>query len=280
MLKIIVPVKDRFRHLNMSLPVNYDLLKNYFGEETFEVTVIQQSNNKPWNIGKVVNTGFDIIDCDDKDDFMWFPADYICNPEMMHGVINGCCFLYAFDQIPRNGFDEMVWKDMCVHLALYKYTGGYSHISITSSVFRKINGMIHNLEGWGYDDWVLTNRLVNYLDWDKIVFAGFCGHHLGNTRQESDSYKELNKTSKNRVIADRLMKNHRSQFYFCQYHQRWEKLVANSQEDQCQHLPDEINDLFYDDITAKDLSNDNNYKIKSKSTYKDFDKIKWYEVDW
>ena len=196
MFKIIVPVKDRFRHLSMSLAVNYDLLKNHFGEENFEVTIIQQSNNKPWNIGKVVNTGFDIVDCDDEDTFTWFPADYLCNPQAMKEIKDGCCLSFASDRNPKKGYDKEhvsnrlrklgmifpmrydfidyedfeVTTDMGLHLAVYKYTGGYSFIAIASSVFRKINGMVHNLDGWGYDDWVITNRIVNNLDWDKILF--------------------------------------------------------------------------------------------------------------
>ncbi|MHA2403645.1 MAG: hypothetical protein ACXADH_11690, partial [Candidatus Kariarchaeaceae archaeon] len=137
MLKIIVPVKDRFKHLNMSLPVNYDLLKNHFTEESFEIAVIQQSNNKPWNIGKVVNTGFDIIDCDDKDIFTWFPADYICNPQKIVTVADGCCFSYSSDKSPEllNGYDEDISKDMAIHLVGYRYTGNYSFVTIQSSVF-------------------------------------------------------------------------------------------------------------------------------------------------
>jgi hypothetical protein len=266
MIKMIIPVKDKFKHLNISLPVNKNLIDFYskrIGEDV-EISVIQQSNKKKWNIGKVVNTGFDIVNCKDDDYFCWLPADHIIDPTVFNDLQDLVyAFWYKSEYKNKESLQEIVGG-----MLANKYMTGYSMLIFQASIFRKIGGMSHDLPGWGCDDAVITNKVINKIDTSKCVIAEAGFHFLDWSLEQYDIHdkRDYSNNQMNRIKAEKTMKGNKKLICFC---------------DNClSKLNEEEKRFAKSDFTPKDLINDNKYKIKSESNHKDFDDIKWYKVDW
>lgn len=147
-LSIIVSFRKREEHLKVFL----DVIKNRV-KENFDVLIVEQDNEKPFNKGKLSNIGFDIKKNS---------SDYFC----FHDV----------DMIPQEDVDYS-YTETVTHLAskvsqfsyklpAYDYFGGV--ILFNKGSFEKINGFSNDYWGWGGEDNDLYLRVTkNKIEWNR-----------------------------------------------------------------------------------------------------------------
>ncbi|NBV27834.1 hypothetical protein EBS02_02280 [bacterium] len=132
-LSIVVPYRDRAEHLSKFIPT----LENskFLSDLDYEILIVEQETQKPFNRGKLLNVGF----------ICSTEADYFCfhDVDMLpiisdYSPINNPTHLAAeaeqFDfKLPYNG-----------------YFGGVTLFDKNS--FQKINGFSNDYWGWGAED--------------------------------------------------------------------------------------------------------------------------------
>ena len=140
-LGIIVPYRDRAEQLKQFR----DHLSSYLSID-YELIVVDQVDDKPFNRGKLLNIGYKkakeldctYIVCHDVD-LLPITADYSYSDKVEHLVSK----LTKVGSFTRDIFDE--------------YTGGVT--LIPCDVFEKVNGYSNDYWGWGFEDDNLLLRL-------------------------------------------------------------------------------------------------------------------------
>jgi|TARA_Y100000361_G_scaffold101445_1_gene91203 hypothetical protein len=140
-LAIIVPYRDRQKELDVFLPHIDSFLKDK--NVNYQVIVIEQRDERPFNRGKLFNAAFDLI----KDEF-----DYFC----FHDV----------NLLPMVDECDYSYKEKPTHLAsviddsYYPYEEFIGGVFImTKEDFQKVNGFSNEYWGWGYEDNDLLERI-------------------------------------------------------------------------------------------------------------------------
>jgi predicted glycosyltransferase involved in capsule biosynthesis len=133
-LSIIIPYRDRADHLEVFIRET----KGKINADSYDIIVVNQDDNKPFNRAKLLNIGFDYV----KD-----KSDYVC--------------FHDIDMIPVN--IDYSYPDKPYHLAINLpqstslYYGGVNIFNKTD--FLKINGFSNEYWGWGGEDDDLLNRI-------------------------------------------------------------------------------------------------------------------------
>lgn len=128
-MKIVVPYRNREEHLKIFAPY----LKNNYGADIY---VIEQIGNEPFNRGKLLNVGFDLIknDCDyfitHDIDMLPISVDYSKGDSPLH--IATMCSQFNY---------KMPYPD---------YFGGVNIFNVDD--FKEINGFANHFWGWGAED--------------------------------------------------------------------------------------------------------------------------------
>jgi hypothetical protein len=142
-LAIVVPYRDRREHLDIFLPHIQSFLKDK--NIDYKIFVIEQSDDKPFNYGKLCNSAFHLL----KDEY-----DYFC----FHDV----------DMLPSSDKADYSYKQYPTHLATrvqvhentlpyLQYLGGV--LIIPKEDFILVNGYSNEYYGWGYADLDLLFRM-------------------------------------------------------------------------------------------------------------------------
>lgn len=134
-LGIIVPYRNREEHLKKFIPHIDNFIKNKIN---YQIIIVEQFNDKPFNRGKLLNIGFDYL----KDECDWFcfhdidmlPVDNNCDYSYIDGVCKLSYYVSQFNFIPRPETE----------------LGGVTLIDKIS--FISINGYNNNYWGWGVED--------------------------------------------------------------------------------------------------------------------------------
>lgn len=140
-LTIVVPYRDRESHLfifSKEIP-------KFLNKQNFDIIIVEQLDNKPFNRGKLLNIGFD---------FNKNCSDYFC--------------FHDIDMIPIES--DYTYPDKPYHMATnVEQFGGGSHPLYYGGVnifnkedFIKINGYSNDFWGWGGEDDDLLNRVKHY----------------------------------------------------------------------------------------------------------------------
>lgn len=131
-LAIIVPFRDRRQQLDMFVPHMDEFLSDK--DIDYTIVVVEQSDDRPFNRGKLLDIGFDLV----KEDF-----DYFC----FHDV----------DQLPITDGCDYSYDDVPIHLGTeiesYNYGVPYptsigGAMIFTKEDFETLNG--YSTEYWGY----------------------------------------------------------------------------------------------------------------------------------
>jgi predicted glycosyltransferase involved in capsule biosynthesis len=139
---ILIPYRNREIHLNHYLRFTVPLLEEIMKE--VKILVIEQTDEKPFNRGKLLNIGFDYMK-DRGENF--YTHDVDINPN-------------------KRCVEEIYMKDlgensiMGIFTSKHKTLGGI--IKFKRKVFEKINGFPNNFWGWGVEDKALQNRAEYY----------------------------------------------------------------------------------------------------------------------
>ena len=137
-LGIVVPYRDREEHLSRFITTITEHLEHNLIDD-YEVFVVNQDNDLPFNRGWLCNTGFTLAQN--------AGCDYVC----FHDV----------DMLPEDNSCDYSWVDRPTHLATklsnnrYKlpypeYFGGVT--LFPNDHFKLINGFSNEYWGWGFED--------------------------------------------------------------------------------------------------------------------------------
>lgn len=141
-LGIIVPYRDREQQLKIFL----SHMKDYIKDIDYEIFIIEQADNKPFNRGKLLNAGYK------------YALDKGCDYFVFHDV----------DMLPEDV--DYSYSDKPLHLAthlqehdyettFFDYFGGVT--MFTKEDFKTINGFSNEYWGWGFED---DDLLIRCLD--------------------------------------------------------------------------------------------------------------------
>lgn len=153
-LAIIVPYRDRPNHLRTFVKYMTEFLLNNGGKE-FEIFVVEQNDNNPFNRGKLLNIGSKIaID----EGF-----DYLCFHDVDLLPLDAD---YSYPEYPSSLISDIENKDGDI---LFRYFGGVTIFNVED--FKGINGYSNNYWGWGFEDDDLFHRVTHgglYFDVEKL----------------------------------------------------------------------------------------------------------------
>jgi len=140
-LGIVVPYRDREQQLKRFL----SHMKDYIKDIDYEIFIIEQADNKPFNRGKLLNAGYK------------YALDKGCDYFVFHDV----------DMLPEDV--DYSYSDKPLHLAthlqehdyettFFDYFGGVT--MFTKEDFKTINGFSNEYWGWGFEDDDLLVRCI------------------------------------------------------------------------------------------------------------------------
>lgn len=141
MLNVIIPYRNRKEHLDVFIKEFPKVMSNI----SFNITVVEQLNDKLFNRGRLLNIGF--FESDDKYSYFCFhdvdmipiEADYSYPESPIHMATNCSQFSYK--------------------LPYENYFGGVNLFN--KDDFIKINGYSNEYFGWGAEDDDLLKRVLN-----------------------------------------------------------------------------------------------------------------------
>jgi hypothetical protein len=152
-LGVIVPYRDREQQLKRFL----SHMKDYIKDIDYEIFIIEQADDKPFNRGKLLNAGYK------------YALDKGCDYFVFHDV----------DMLPEDV--DYSYSDKPLHLAthlqehdyettFFDYFGGVT--MFTKEDFKTINGFSNEYWGWGFeDDDLLVRCIQSDLEIDKEVIG-------------------------------------------------------------------------------------------------------------
>lgn len=137
-LSICVPYRNREAHLRKFIPYMKEYLKGY----DYEILVVEQTQEKPFNRGALANIGFLLTN---SDTFCIHDVDML--PELAdYNIPDSFDVSHVATNVEQFGY-KMPYKD---------YIGGVTVFK--REAFRKINGFNNLYFGWGAEDDDLNNR--------------------------------------------------------------------------------------------------------------------------
>tara|TARA_B100000902_G_scaffold116890_1_gene117623 strand:- start:29357 stop:30823 length:1467 start_codon:yes stop_codon:yes gene_type:complete len=142
-LAIIVPYRDRRKDLDIFVPHMDEFLSDKNIDYT--IFVIEQEDDRPFNRGKLLNIGFDLI----KDDF-----DYFCFHDVDMLPINDDCD-YSYDDVPIHLASEL--ESYNYKLPYEQFFGGV--VLFTKEDFIEVNGYSNEYWGYGVEDLDMMYRI-------------------------------------------------------------------------------------------------------------------------
>ena len=150
-LAIIVPYRDRESHLEVFVPYMQEYLKEY----DYKIFVIEQSDSKPFNRGKLLNVGARIAI---KEGFDYFA-------------------LHDVDMLPLKNVDYS-YPETPIHLIskvdkevpFIDYFGGVTLFNVHD--YKLVNGYSNEYWGWGFEDDDLLYRCIQRnIPLDKVSYG-------------------------------------------------------------------------------------------------------------
>lgn len=186
-LTILIPFKNRYENLKVFIPYFHNFMKNNFPNILYEIVIIEQGNDKPFNKGILFNAGFllthkntDYYALHDVDQIP-ISANYSYNDKPYHLCVN------ALEQ-STSGLLMNPYKD-----SGYPQRGG--SIIINKESYIKANGHSNNYWGWGGIDDDFSSRL------------NFCNIGLYRYNNNNGYFVTLNATTKRFNEDDNYLHN-------------------------------------------------------------------------
>ena len=130
-------------------------MSKYLKDFEFEIFVVEQKDNKPFNRGKLLNIGSKYA--------MESGCDYLCFHDVDLLPIDAD---YSYPDYPTSLISEIENKDGDI---LFRYFGGVTMFSVED--FISINGYSNNYWGWGFEDDDLFHRVTHgglFFDVEKV----------------------------------------------------------------------------------------------------------------
>ncbi len=142
-LAIIVPFRDRQSHLEKFIPHMHSYLRDKGVD--YNIFIIEQRDNKPFNRGKLLNVGFKET-CGNYDYYCFHDVDMLpANNDCDYSYTDGACRLSHF--VSQFGF---------VPRPPNEFGGGV--IMVNKSILANVNGFSNDYWGWGVEDSDFSHR--------------------------------------------------------------------------------------------------------------------------
>jgi hypothetical protein len=138
-LSIVIPYRNREEHLKIFLKI----IKRKINVSNYDILIVEQDNQKPFNRAKLLNIGFDLKK-DESDYFCFHDVDMI--PEEAD---------YSYVEQPTHGLHAI--KHLGYRLSTHSYYGGVNYFN--KEDFIKINGYSNEFWGWGGEDNDILSRV-------------------------------------------------------------------------------------------------------------------------
>lgn len=200
-LAVIIPVRDRERHLQQLVPVLQDFLTQQHIKH--EIVVIEQADNKLFNKGKLLNIGAKLLL--NKCDYFCFHDVDMVPDKAQYAYINYPVLLAnsvsQFDADPAK--PSKIWH----HHATY--FGGV--ILFGREDFQRINGFSNAYWGWGCEDDDLFMRCLlsglTPLAYNSGRFISLPHKKTITKITDGDKYYQINKKYYKKVRRDMMDSN-------------------------------------------------------------------------
>jgi hypothetical protein len=136
---IIIPYRDRQKHLEYYLKNSYPKLKNII--PNLEIIIVEQTFGKKFNRGATINIGYNYYN---NPDYYYITQDVDTNP-------NEISLPYYNYEVNNNFLSIYSFSRSVGGVAKFK---GYDYV--------KVNGFPNNYWGWGHEDKDFMNRIEFY----------------------------------------------------------------------------------------------------------------------
>ena len=166
-LAIIVPYRNRENHLK-TFSIH---MKSYLKDFLYEIIVINQSDDKPFNRGKLLNIGASYA--------IENGFDYLCfhDVDMLPKTAD-----YSYPDYPTSLISELENKEGNI---FFNYFGGITLFKTED--FISINGYSNEYWGWGYEDTDLFYRVTHsglYYENNVVGLEGTANTYLELTEND------------------------------------------------------------------------------------------------
>tara|TARA_A100001201_G_scaffold142954_1_gene142699 strand:+ start:932 stop:1675 length:744 start_codon:yes stop_codon:yes gene_type:complete len=176
---IIIPYRDREKHLEILLPVLLERFKN----EEYEIIVSEQNNNDNFQIACVENVGFKHAKYDT---IVLQQVDYVPTENVSYEVKDQPILPARIATFVKDDLTERDYYDIPAGYRMFgkevekNFYGGV--ISLSREMFMKINGLNPLYKGWGNEDEDLRERLkwAGYNPIRNKVGNFICLYHEDN----------------------------------------------------------------------------------------------------
>lgn len=163
-LSVLVPYRDRAVHLQQFIPHMREFLSKDSRIGPAVIHVIEQHGEAPFNRGKLLNCGFDLIG--NKADYLVFhDVDYL--PEVAD---------YSFVDRPT----RLIWHGLVLKEDYDNFFGAVC--GVPAAAFRAVNGFSNKFWHWGCEDIDLRLRFQSAgfgIDYRDGVFRSLSHAHNG-----------------------------------------------------------------------------------------------------
>ena len=166
-LAIVVPYRNRESHLETFLKY----MKTYLKDYTYEIIVVNQSDEQLFNRGKLLNIGAKYA-IDNGFDYMCFH-----DVDMLPKTAD-----YSYPEYPTSLISELENKEGNV---FFNYFGGITLFNTKD--FMAINGYSNDYWGWGYEDTDLFYRVTHsglYYENNVVGLEGMANTYLELTEND------------------------------------------------------------------------------------------------
>jgi hypothetical protein len=184
-LAVIVPYRNRKTQLTRFLKHMETYLKDY----TYQIFIVEQSDDKPFNRGKLLNVGYKIACENDCDYFVFHDVD------MLPYKVD-----YSYTDKPLHLATHLQENDY--ETTFFDYFGGVTLFN--KEDFATINGYSNDYWGWGFED---DDLLIRCIESNLELDTEFSGEDTIKTFETfkfdgDESFIELTKIKKSTALSD------------------------------------------------------------------------------
>lgn len=201
---IIIPYRDRKKHLEILLPVLIDRFKNY----RYEIIISEQNNNDNFQIACVENVGFKHAQYDT---VVFHQVDYIPTENVSYEVLNQPVLPVRVATFVNDNLTERDYFDIPSGYRKFStevdvnFYGGV--VCLSKKMFLSINGFNPLYKGWGNEDEDLRERLkwAGYTPTRNNQGSFICLYHQDNGDMHNKPIEKQKDFIEGRKIYERAL---------------------------------------------------------------------------
>jgi len=201
MYKIMIPYRDREEHLKIFVERAIPFFEE--NRRPYKIIIVEQTDDKPFNLGKLTNVGFDIYKKEggysSEDSFIFQPVDCIPYDAHYDAPRRGIAKLASHYGTPRISDPQpQPQGEPRVHGVPYYYKA----FSIDPVAYEQVNGFTNECWGWGAEDDEFFVRLeikdINTVH--RLCLYEMLGHELASLEYHTQNMSMAHQLRENKDI--------------------------------------------------------------------------------